>query len=120
MALSETQAARVREIAERKGKDPDAAVKRAEALAEKRAPKPTPPEAAPVEKPGEGVKLAAPDTGSLPVTVRNGFFAYQFPVLKVNEIRASLGQPAVDDGDMFYDEWLKAHGGGADPMGGVP
>lgn len=55
---------------------------------------------------GESTKPAGPN-GKGEV----GFFAFQYPFLTVNEIRESLGLPAVGDGGKFSGEWLASHGG---------
>lgn len=40
-----------------------------------------------------------------------GYFAYEFPFLTVNEVRASLFLGPAADGDMYTGDWLKKYGG---------
>lgn len=47
-----------------------------------------------------------------------GYFAYEYPFLRVNEVRASLFLPPLDDGDMFTGEWLAKHGGSGNGAAG--
>lgn len=42
-----------------------------------------------------------------------GYFAYEYPFLTVNEIRASLFLEPIADGDLYSNEWLAAHSGGS-------
>jgi hypothetical protein len=40
-----------------------------------------------------------------------GYFAYEYSVLTVNEIRASLFLEPVSDGSLYYNEWVAKHSG---------
>lgn len=42
-----------------------------------------------------------------------GYFAYEYPVLTVNEIRASLFMEPIADGSLYYSEWVAKHSGAA-------
>lgn len=42
-----------------------------------------------------------------------GYFAYEYPVLTVNEIRASLFMEPIADGSLYYSEWAAKHSGAA-------
>ena len=42
-----------------------------------------------------------------------GYFAYEYEVLRVNEIRASLFLEPAPDGEMFFPEWRRKFGGGS-------
>jgi hypothetical protein len=44
-----------------------------------------------------------------------GYFAYEFPFLRVNEVRASLFLDPLPDGDLITGEWLTKHTGPAAP-----
>lgn len=49
-----------------------------------------------------------------------GYFAYEYPVLTVNEIRASLFMEPIADGSLYYSEWLAKHSGAAAPTDTAP
>jgi len=105
--LSPDEEKRLRAAAQAKGDDPDEVVAEVNAAIEgDTAEKPAPgknDEAAPGATAGES---AAKAHGG------RGYFAYEYPFLRTNEVRASLFLDPIPDGDMFTGEWLAKHSGG--------
>lgn len=101
--LNAQQQGIIRKLAESKGDDPDEIIREVSAaLAEDD------------DQVGASDPAASDDDESDPSTVESGakahagrgYFAYEFPFLTVNEVRASLFLPPVADGAEFTGEWL--------------
>lgn len=112
--MTPEQEKELRAKAQAAGLDPDevaTAAKKIEAEEPSPAPsaKPGEPDAAPA-----GVESGAKAHGG------RGFFAYEFPVLTVNEIRASLFMDPVGDGHLYYSEWIAIHGAAAPSAAPAP
>ena len=105
----------LRAQAEAAGFDPDEAVNAAKRLESSSKPEPgkndaaTPSKSQADEAPSAGAESGAKAHGG------RGYFAYEYPVLRVNEIRASLFMEPVPDGDLFYSEWAARHSGTTAP-----
>jgi hypothetical protein len=107
--LTDAQRASVASMAKEWGIDPQELLKEAEAMAaeaEGEGPESKEDKPDDEEKPEPDKKAGSDINGG------RGFFAYQYPFLKVNEVRASVGMPPIGDGDLFTQEWLPKHGGG--------
>lgn len=108
MAVSDELRQHLMDVAEENGVDPEELIAQVESQmteepgAEERTPGKND-AAAPASAGGES---AAKAHGG------RGYFAYEYPFLKTNEVRASLFLEPVSDGDMFTGEWLAKHGGG--------
>lgn len=120
MTISAAEEKRLREIAERDGLDPDAFVAAARDEEANGADADAPDER---QRGGNedkaGAKEAAKkndDDAPGPkvesgVTAHGGrgYFAYEFPFLRVNQVLEALFLPSVPDGDLFTGEWLAKH-----------
>lgn len=138
--LTESQKAAITRLAQERGEDPGLLLHEARLMLENPgaadAPpaksdsspdKPPPPNAAAdsakassASPDGDGADeegKAEDDAESAPNGGR-GFYAYQYPFLKVNEIRASVGLKPIPDGELFSGEWLPKHDGGASKTSG--
>lgn len=106
MALTDEQRDALRAAAEQAGVDADALIGEAETLRDDEEPD--------AEDDDEPTKDAAAggESGAKAHGGR-GYYAYEFPFLTVNEIRASLFLDPVADGEDLSGEWLKKHGGAA-------
>lgn len=108
--LSPEQEKQIRDLAVEKGDDPDEVVAEVAAALE---------DEDSAEKPAPGKTDEA--AGGAPVSAESGakahggrgYFSYEYPFLKVNEVRASLFLDAIADGELFTGEWLAKHSGSA-------
>lgn len=101
----------LRAEAEAVGLDADATVAAAKRLEQATEPEPGKSDAATDSK--SQASPAAPPSAESGAKAHGGrgYFAYEFPVLTVNEIRASLFLDAVPDGSLYYSEWIAKHSG---------
>lgn len=113
MPLTADERAKVTELAKAQGLDPAELAAAVEALAD--APtKPTPGKNDPAA--ASGADPAGPESGAKAHAGR-GYFAYEYPFLTVNEVRASLFLGTAPDGELFTSEWLAKHGGSSGSSG---
>ena len=108
-ALSPDEEQRLRELAKERGDDPDEVVAEVVAALDNDEEKPSPgkTDAAAPDAASSGAESGAKAHGG------RGYFAYEYPFLRVNEVRASLFLDPVPDGDLYTTEWLSKHGGSA-------
>lgn len=104
--MTPDQEKELREQAEAEGLDADAVLEAAKRL-DATDPAPGKTDAASGEPTSTGAESGAKAHGG------RGYFAYEYPVLTVNEIRASLFMDPIADGSLYYSEWLAKHSGAA-------
>lgn len=120
MTISAAEEKRLREIAEREGiDDPDefvAAARDAEANEEDDGRKQGANEdkadarEAKKDKPDDETQPEAKQESGVKAHGGRGYFSYEYPFLRVNQVLESLFLPSVPDGDLFTGEWLARHG----------
>lgn len=110
--MTPDQESALRKQAEAAGFDPDEAVAAAKRLERATAPEPGKSDPATPSKSQADPAPASAESGAKAHGGR-GYFAYEYPVLRVNEIRASLFLEPIPDGDLFYSEWVAGHSGTA-------
>lgn len=72
------------------------------------------------DAPGDGPSEESAAESATKAHGGKGYYAYEYPFLTVNEIRASLFLDAIDDGGDFSGEWLVKHGGSSGSSGTPP
>lgn len=109
MALSPDEEKRIRAAAEAKGDDPDEVVAEVNAALDEG----DDPEKPAPGKNDEAASGATSGESGAKAHGGRGYFAYEYPFLRTNEVRASLFLDPLPDGDLYTGEWLAKHSGGA-------
>lgn len=107
MPLTEKEREQLAAIAEKHGVSPEELIAEAERVADE--------ESEPGKNDAAAKDADAPTGAESGAKAHGGrgYFAYEYPFLRVNEVRASLFLDKIEDGELYTGEWLAKHGGGS-------